>query len=145
MPAPPAVIEILPSHGPCAGNTRVVILGSRHVLLLFFSTFSYACSFDCGLFLSPPKKRSGPPHCCRFVNSPHLRVRFGDVEVVPHFHEQVLRRAARLVVCLCAIVAHGRQGTLICASPPHPPGPAPVRVANDGKHFCETKVVFNYV
>jgi hypothetical protein len=86
-PAPPAVIEVLPSHGSAAGNNRVVILGSR------------------------------------FVNSPNIRVRFGDVEVVPHFHE---------------------QGTLICLSPPHPPGGAPVRVANDGKHFCETKVVYNF-
>ena len=57
-----------------------------------------------------------------FVNSPNLRVRFGNTEVTPTFHE---------------------QGTLICTIPtqlkPEING-IPVRISNDSVSFCETKV-----
>jgi hypothetical protein len=61
-----------------------------------------------------------------FVNSPNLKVRFGNTEVTPTFHE---------------------QGTLICTVPtilkPEPNG-IPVRISNDSISFCETKV-FKYI
>jgi len=62
-----------------------------------------------------------------FVNSPQLRVRFGDSLISAVWHE---------------------QGTLLC-NVPHPSKPptaegVPIRVSNDGINFCETKVFFVY-
>eukprot|EP01114_Cavostelium_apophysatum_P000251 TRINITY_DN10242_c0_g1_i1.p1 TRINITY_DN10242_c0_g1~~TRINITY_DN10242_c0_g1_i1.p1 ORF type:complete len:534 (-),score=148.30 TRINITY_DN10242_c0_g1_i1:264-1865(-) len=62
-----------------------------------------------------------------FVNTPQLRVKFGEVECQPMFHE---------------------QGTLICVVPnPHRPitVPVPVRVTNDGLNYCDTRVGFTFV
>lgn len=57
-----------------------------------------------------------------FVNSPHLRVSFGDQITAANFHE---------------------KGTLICTVPPGlPVGPQVLRVANDSVHFCESNVYF---
>jgi hypothetical protein len=62
-----------------------------------------------------------------FVNSPNLRVRFGNTEVTPTFHE---------------------QGTLICTVPtqlkPELSG-IPVRISNDSISFCETKVLYPFI
>lgn len=61
-----------------------------------------------------------------FVQSSSLKVRFGDAECVPIFHE---------------------QGTLICVIP-NPQrlitGPVPVTVTNDGANYCETKTYFTF-
>jgi hypothetical protein len=60
-----------------------------------------------------------------FVNNPLLRVRFGDVEVTPTFHE---------------------QGTLICIVPPFQKHLCvPILVTNDGINYCQdSKVSFTY-
>jgi hypothetical protein len=59
-----------------------------------------------------------------FVNSPELRVKFGEHVIVPIFHE---------------------SGTLICSAPPGQPNTTVhVRVANDGKNYCETYATFSY-
>ncbi len=52
-----------------------------------------------------------------------MQVRLGDMEMVPLFHE---------------------SGTLIVSMPPHPPGPVQIRIANDGRHYCESRVMFTY-
>jgi len=59
-----------------------------------------------------------------FVNSPELRVRAGELELMPQFHE---------------------AGTLIVQLPPHSPGVVQLRVANDGQHYCESRVYFQFV
>eukprot|EP01121_Diplochlamys_sp_Union-15-3_P012034 TRINITY_DN3551_c0_g2_i1.p1 TRINITY_DN3551_c0_g2~~TRINITY_DN3551_c0_g2_i1.p1 ORF type:complete len:643 (-),score=86.60 TRINITY_DN3551_c0_g2_i1:185-2065(-) len=60
-----------------------------------------------------------------FYNSPNLRVQFGEALVTATFHE---------------------SGTLICTTPPcrDAQSPVNVRVANDGKEFCQTFATFTY-
>lgn len=59
-----------------------------------------------------------------FVNSPKLCVKVGDQEIKCQYHE---------------------PGTLICIAPEYPTGGSvPIRVSNDGKNFCDTRVHFNY-
>jgi len=62
-----------------------------------------------------------------FINSDKLKVRFGQTDLHPTFHE---------------------SGTLIFNVPPPTATsfayPCPIRVSNDGENFCQTKVFFSY-
>jgi hypothetical protein len=64
-----------------------------------------------------------------FVNSPNLRVLFGDKDLQPKYHE---------------------QGTLICVAPDiqnlnSNNRVLPIQVSNDGYNFCENKIFFTYL
>lgn len=78
----------------------------------------------------PSSGQTGSRVCilgANFINSDKLRVRFGQTDVHPIFHE---------------------SGTLICTVPAPTAAslqyPCPVRVSNDGENFCQTKVFFSY-
>jgi hypothetical protein len=59
-----------------------------------------------------------------FIDSPKLRVKFGDVVVRPIFHE---------------------NKTLICTTLPGTPGvTVKVRVSNDGTDYCDTMAEFTF-
>jgi len=62
-----------------------------------------------------------------FVNSPKLRVRFGDVECSPTFHEQ------GTLICLVPNIIKSGQKT---------PMQLQVRVSNDAVNYCDTQVRF---
>lgn len=58
-----------------------------------------------------------------FVKNPKLRVKFGDTEVIPTFHEAV---------------------TLICVVPPSNAYTVPITVSNDGENWCDSTIMFSY-
>lgn len=58
-----------------------------------------------------------------FVDSPVLRVRFDNIDVIPDFHG---------------------SGTLVCTAPQHIPGPVSVSVSNDAKIWSETTATYIY-
>eukprot|EP01128_Nolandella_sp_AFSM9_P005029 TRINITY_DN2373_c0_g1_i1.p1 TRINITY_DN2373_c0_g1~~TRINITY_DN2373_c0_g1_i1.p1 ORF type:complete len:626 (-),score=118.45 TRINITY_DN2373_c0_g1_i1:8-1885(-) len=78
--------------------------------------------------LPPFGSSSGGTRCVilgsNFIDSPKLRVRFGDVVVRPTFHE---------------------SKTLICTTlPAQGPGPQIVTVSNDDKEYCQSSISFRF-
>ena len=75
-----------------------------------------------------------------FVESAQLRVRFGDFEVQPQFHEsgclvvpQIPRLAAPASAAAAALAAEYQTNVV------------PVQVSNDGVNYCDTQVYFRYL
>lgn len=115
-------------HRPKANYTLITSVSTNPICVLSHSTQLKPSGYALPSVqeVVPP---SGPSYCrvailgANFYDSPTLRVKFGDIEVIP--------------------IVHGTK-TLICTAPKHPPGKVIVSVCNDRNVWSDKNAEFTF-